>query len=314
MALNPYLAKKLVEFTNNEEGIKSCIEFGNQRFHVNEKEIASILKKLGKETSDINFNDSNESLYDKTRRFYKILGIEKYNAIDLNGFDGSYEFDLNQDIKEVYEFHDTFDLVMNNGTSEHVFDQKNVFLNSHNLCSKDGYMLHMLPFFSWINHGFYNFNPILFFDLAIANNYEIIDFGIGSRSEELILSDKNKSLDFDKTQAEKGLSLFFENEATSNKTFSNLFIKKLTKASIERIKSLYSKDKRLTFAEFCENVVFPHKGRNLFRQMLRSFKAQDNLGESPFVDLSILVLMKKTKNQAFAMPFQGKYRADYDKK
>ena len=68
------------------------------------------------------------------------------------------------------------------------------------------------------------------------------------------------------------------------------------------------------FAEFCENVVFPHKGRNLFRQMLRSFKSRNHLGESPFVDLSILVLMKKTKADTFVLPLQGKYQADYNKK
>ena len=70
-------------------------------------------------------------------------------------------------------------------------------------------MIHMLPFFL-VNHGFYNFNPILFFDLAIANNYQVIDFCIGNRNEELISSD-NKTIRFDKTQEEKGLSRFFEN-------------------------------------------------------------------------------------------------------
>ena len=57
-------------------------------------------------------------------------------------------------------------------------------------------------FFSWVNHGFYNFNPILFFDLAIANNYEVIDFCIGNRNQELISSD-NKTIRFNKTQEEK---------------------------------------------------------------------------------------------------------------
>ena len=34
-------------------------------------------------------------------------------------------------------------------------------------------MLHVLPFFNYLNHGFFNYNPILFHDLAGANGYEI---------------------------------------------------------------------------------------------------------------------------------------------
>ena len=38
-------------------------------------------------------------------------------------------------------------------------------------------MLNILPFIDWINHGFYNFNPI-FADLAASNNYEIIKISL----------------------------------------------------------------------------------------------------------------------------------------
>jgi hypothetical protein len=32
-------------------------------------------------------------------------------------------------------------------------------------------MLHVLPFSPFVNHGFFNYNPILFRDLALANEY-----------------------------------------------------------------------------------------------------------------------------------------------
>ena len=43
-------------------------------------------------------------------------------------------------------------------------------------------MLHILPFIDWINHGFYNFNPIFFADLAASNEYEIVKMSFANRN------------------------------------------------------------------------------------------------------------------------------------
>jgi hypothetical protein len=77
------------------------------------------------------------------------------------------------------------ELVTNNGTSEHIFDQRSCFENAHRLCKVDGCMIHVLPFHPWVNHGFFNYNPILFRDLAIANEYETDLFAIGDRNARL---------------------------------------------------------------------------------------------------------------------------------
>ena len=42
-------------------------------------------------------------------------------------------------------------------------------------------MLHVLPWVNWNNHGFYNFHPVLFHDLAFHNDYEIIEIFAGDR-------------------------------------------------------------------------------------------------------------------------------------
>jgi SAM-dependent methyltransferase len=74
-------------------------------------------------------------------------------------------------LKEKYQYKEQFDLVTNNGTGEHIFDQRVVFENMHNLCKVGGIMLCVLPFAPWINHGFYNFNPNVFRDIVAANGY-----------------------------------------------------------------------------------------------------------------------------------------------
>ena len=110
--------------------------------------------------------------------FYRQLGFEKYEAIDLDG-NGTIKENLNN---LVFEKHKTkYDLVTNNGTGEHIFDAAAVFINAHELCNVGGVMLHVMPWINWQNHGFYNFNPILFSDMEKANAYEILMIYAGDR-------------------------------------------------------------------------------------------------------------------------------------
>ena len=114
-----------------------------------------------------------------TAAFFKALGFASYDAIDVNSRYGSLVMDLNSDLKERYGFDRTFDLVTNNGTGEHIFNQYAVFRNMHQLTQVGGILLFVLPFHNWMNHGFFNFNPILFGDLAAANGYRILRLSVG---------------------------------------------------------------------------------------------------------------------------------------
>lgn len=126
-----------------------------------------------------------------TKDFFLALGYNDYCSIDINGAENSFQFDLNYDLREFYNFDKTFDLVVNNGTGEHVFNQYSLFKNIHQITNDKGIMLHILPFIDWINHGFYNFNPIFFADLAASNDYEILDISFANRNgAELNLKSK----------------------------------------------------------------------------------------------------------------------------
>lgn len=96
------------------------------------------------------------------------LGDHKYQAIDLDGVDDRA---LKHDLNEPVPLDETFDVVCNFGTAEHVFNIYQVFKTIHDCTKLDGWMLHGLPFQGWVDHGFYNFQPTFFFDLAEANGY-----------------------------------------------------------------------------------------------------------------------------------------------
>ena len=115
-----------------------------------------------------------------TGDFYRAIGYSSYRAIDVNGRYGSLVMDLNRNLADHYGYRDSFALVTNNGTGEHVFNQAAVFENAHALCRAGGSMVHVLPFFNYLNHGFFAFNPILFHDLAAANGYRLTRLSIAS--------------------------------------------------------------------------------------------------------------------------------------
>jgi len=150
--------------------IVSLIEFGNQRNYVDEKTAYEIRELLQIKKSF--YFEKRDRRTPSASHFYTWLGVKTYACIDVNSKDGAMIMDLNKDIREEYGFNRQFDLVLNNGTGEHVFNQSKVFENLHQLCNLGGTILNILPLSPWLNHGFYNYNPVLPRDIAYANNYE----------------------------------------------------------------------------------------------------------------------------------------------
>jgi len=109
---------------------------------------------------------------DCAEQFYAHLGFDEYASIDLYDERAKFNLDLNNVYQEdVYE--EKYDLLCNLGTSEHVFNPGNSFINAHNFVKRGGLMTHFLPTFGHINHGYYNIHPMLLLDLAKVNNYEV---------------------------------------------------------------------------------------------------------------------------------------------
>ncbi|MBF0270374.1 MAG: hypothetical protein HQL44_17475 [Alphaproteobacteria bacterium] len=110
-------------------------------------------------------------LFDIARLFYDIIfQPAERQAIDLNGTPDAMRLDLNEPI----DLGRQFDICINNGTAEHVFDIGNFFRTMHDCTAPGGIMFHEAPMTGWLDHGFYNFQPTFFFDLAAANDYQII--------------------------------------------------------------------------------------------------------------------------------------------
>ena len=121
-------------------------------------------------SQDIHFDNSGLS----AREWMEARGWD-YTCIDLDGHAGARRWDLNTaSLANLSPVDDLFDVVTNHGTSEHIFNQYNVFKLMHDLTKLDGVMIHAVPTPDFgRKHGYYTYDEIIFSDLSQANNYEI---------------------------------------------------------------------------------------------------------------------------------------------
>ena len=170
MTHNPAMSHVLMQLEHNGcfRNKRSVLELGNQTINLEEG------CQVPKGFSVREYNGKSAEHY------YRHLGFNQYMCLDSNDNHGAHVVDLNE-YRTGRGGKGYFDLVTNNGTGEHIFDQANVFKLCHDACAEEGLMIHLMPCVNWINHGFYNYNPLLFADLANANGYEITRFGLCNR-------------------------------------------------------------------------------------------------------------------------------------
>ena len=146
-------------------------------------EIPAIIEKYARPADRKSLIDAAESLihgerpvaemplvsFDFARLFYiALLRYKTITTIDLGGTDNAQKFDLNLPVNSGKQF----DIIINTGTFEHLFNISQGFRTSHDLCKPAGLMFHAFPFQGWLDHGFWNINPTLLADLASVNRYQ----------------------------------------------------------------------------------------------------------------------------------------------
>jgi SAM-dependent methyltransferase len=186
LTFNPLCAQSVVTALPHLPAAPTVVELGNQSFRVGRDRLRPLADRL-RAGGNAAAADGLLALpaaggpeAPLTEDFYRALGFRDYLAIDVNTKYGSVVMDLNRDLADELDFRRTFDLVTNLGTGEHVFDQRRVLENIHNLTAPGGVMVHIMPFVNWLNHGFYNFHPVLYTDLAAANGYRLLELWLGN--------------------------------------------------------------------------------------------------------------------------------------
>lgn len=111
--------------------------------------------------------------------FQDIYGCKVIHSIDNSDYEGcTHRYDLNSLFYSMVPI--KYDLVLDAGTFEHVFDVRTAFLNIINLVRPFGRIVHILPANNHTTHGFYQFSPELF--------YAVYSGTRGFRDTEVFLS------------------------------------------------------------------------------------------------------------------------------
>ncbi|WP_170950897.1 hypothetical protein [Synechococcus sp. N26] len=133
------------------------------------------------------------SQYDQVTYLYQLLGLNRRDCTDYNK-NASFRIDLNYSLRAMPEIESKYDLVTNQGFSEHVFNQACAFEAFHYTCKPGGIIFHVLPCQGWADgggwgHGFYQYQPNFFRQLAMANDYEILSMKLSPFSPNPFLCD-----------------------------------------------------------------------------------------------------------------------------
>ena len=92
--------------------------------------------------------------------FFKSLGATTVNSLDATNYEGADRLhDLNQPIPAAWR--ETYDVVFDGGSLEHVFQFPTALLNCLQLVRPGGHFIAYTPANNFFGHGFYQFSPEL---------------------------------------------------------------------------------------------------------------------------------------------------------
>lgn len=161
---------------------------------------------------------------------YLYNGAKSYTSIDINGEDGAIPIDLRDynasaEIKDKSGL-DSFGLITNIGTSEHVTIQEPFWKCVHELCRKGTYVVHWVPQAEKrLEHAaagsVWHPYPEFFEKLAEYNNYTIEFFELTPPKDKLPYGKVGWDLNVCRYKVEKELSEFVWNDELENLFWRN---------------------------------------------------------------------------------------------
>ncbi len=106
--------------------------------------------------------------------FFDLIGNVDLDIIDFQEYEGSeIILDLGKPVPQ--EFEKKYDVIIDGGTIEHVFNISQAFHNIAKMTKLGGIVYHGIPL-NILNHGFYNINPTLLYDFYGDNGFSIEHF------------------------------------------------------------------------------------------------------------------------------------------
>lgn len=166
MGINTAFAALLVRARQNGTAFTRTATIGRQVLGLPSEEIAALSRKLHIPQRD--WATFAEDGY--AEAFLRdFLGAETITSFDYSDYEAvDVVQDFNAPLDEKY--YREFDVVIDGGTMEHIFDVKTVLANYMNMVKIGGSVFISVPANNLCGHGFYQFSPELFYRVFDTDN------------------------------------------------------------------------------------------------------------------------------------------------
>jgi SAM-dependent methyltransferase len=171
MGLNANSTKLLFAARNSGVGFQRVLTLGRQFLDCPPRVMKDLARRYGFTEKECAWVDQRPDRY--ADPLFHMLGAEQVSALDYSNYEGAdIIHDLNTPLPG--NLHGQFDVVLDGGALEHVFDFPTAIRNCMNLVRVGGRLIHLTPINNYCGHGFYQFSPELFFRiLSEANGYQV---------------------------------------------------------------------------------------------------------------------------------------------
>ncbi len=148
-----------------------ALTLGRQRLYVSQPELAALADRYRPELcgqiADLEYGEPAD------RFLTRFLDVRELRALDHSDYEGAaLTHDLNQPLPA--SLHEQFDVVIDSGTLEHVFNLPVAIASCMQLVKQGGTLFLSSPANNMCGHGFYQFSPELWFRLfRDANGFRL---------------------------------------------------------------------------------------------------------------------------------------------
>lgn len=173
MGLTVSDAISIIEVTKNiKKGSVLCL--GEQLLGYSVDVLIKSKKKYKHSVNLDNFIHLDKKKILNQKLFFNTLGFDNIDTLDVDDYEGAnIIFDLNDNITPE-NLINKYDFIYDGGTLEHVFNIGNALKHLTKMTKKRGFIFHSNPCNGYIDHGFFQISPTLYFDYYLSNGFKIV--------------------------------------------------------------------------------------------------------------------------------------------
>jgi SAM-dependent methyltransferase len=167
-------AQLLIMEHKNGVSFERMATLGRQGLHANRPALISVLREAGYEISMDRMHKLLDPTTEYSEELFGLLGAREVNAIDVSDYEGAQiVHDMNRRIPD--RLASAFDLVLDSGTLEHIFDFPTALRNSAQMVRPNGRFISITMANNFCGHGFYQFSPELFYRFLCSKNGYVVE-------------------------------------------------------------------------------------------------------------------------------------------